>query len=531
MCSLRKPLSGIRWLLTLVCRKCTTRIDPKPGDANMTDDPDPLAHDLLRAELTRLRIELSDSEKRLENRLTERLSDSAKTLDSYKWTFERFFNILTAVGILITIGGAVGLWQTIVSMGNVSEMTKNVIAQQQQTQQVEQQVANAEKKVASKITVQKTFLSHMAPMLRQAREVSIASIMERMQSRLDSDDVAFMRETAELAKDAAMRESQALATATSTEGSEDDERKAIESEHRVVELELAFYDDLETSLNEVLYLDLSQENEDILNRALTQWNDFQTKTQGMLTTPSQGPIFVRDLDAYAHDILGNLYWRKSILKPGMDVSRSAMIEFDRARGLFQLYAPAWTGSAAALLAIAEREFKSSYEASPKALDHYKALLGEFDSSISLAQRALSLTRDERVILRNGNNIAVALYNKALVYHGLGDNVNAEQALDDATRWIESVKAGSSRIPNIISTEAELRIASAVVDEEKWTKKTQKERDDELEAILDIFRQAKRFKLVYNRKSDMFIDSLWMVRHLEILSPQWDERLKEALELN
>jgi hypothetical protein len=107
MFSLHKLLAAIRSLFTLVHPEYLTRIAQMPR----TDNQHRLAHNLLQAELTSLRNQFAESEERLENRLTERFSDTAKTLESYKWTFERFFNILTGVGILITIAGAVGLWQ------------------------------------------------------------------------------------------------------------------------------------------------------------------------------------------------------------------------------------------------------------------------------------------------------------------------------------------------------------------------------------------------------------------------------------
>jgi tetratricopeptide (TPR) repeat protein len=419
-------------------------------------------------------------------------------------------------------------------MGSVSEMTKNVINQQLQSVKDSQQLAKAQGELDNMIAMQKIFLSHMAPMLRRPREVGIDSTMVRMQSRLDSDDLAFMRETIEEAKDAAMRETQALATATFTVRQGDNESKAIESERAVVELELEFYANLESSLNEVFSLEPSNSSDaykEALNKSLTRWGDFQQKSRAKSTSPSQGFIFVRNLDAYAHEILGTLYWRKNVLDPDTEVSKKALIEYEESRERFPLYATAWTGSGGALLTIAEGDFKKDYEA--KISDSYKALLAEFDAVINVAQRAIGLTRDDRLILRNGNNIAGAFYNKALVCKEIGDKLNAEQAMREASRWIDSVKGGASRIPSILSTEAEVRIASVVVEEEMWRSpsKTQKQRDEKLEEILDIFRAAKKSKWVYNPKFEVLIESLWIVRRLEILSPDWKDRFKGALELN
>jgi tetratricopeptide (TPR) repeat protein len=486
----------------------------------------------LNPELAKLRTEISLIETRLETRLTERLADSGKAIETYKWSFDTFFKILIGIGALIAAAGAAGLWQTITAMSNVSQMTQSVFAIQQQTHDLETKAAATKRQLDTFVDVQKTFLSHIVPFLRQPREAGIDFIMTLLQFRPDPDDVQSMRETAQRGKEAADRERQALDIVPAQEGDKESDRGVIGSERSVIGLELRFYDNLISSLNEVFSGGSSKASKEFqleaLDKALTQWTEFQTAVDKELFASSQGTIFVQRLDAYGHYLIGTLCYRRDFLEPSIDYLKRAKDEFEKAEQYNGSYANAWTGCGVIYSLLAQPEFKELFIASSKDVPSLTKLLTQFEFSLAHSERAISLAHDDKLILRTYNNLAVAYYNKAIVHLLLGQRDAAEQALKDADEQLKAITTRANRLPNIYATEAEVRLAWIVFDEATW--KASNVRELKLNEILALFKEAKRWNWTYNTTWDEFIDRFWMLRRMDILSPNWKEELKQTLDL-
>jgi len=487
----------------------------------------------LNPELAKLRNEISVLETRLETRLTERLAESGKAVETYKWSFDTFFKILVGIGALIAAAGAAGLWQTITAMSNVSQMTQSVFANQQQIHELETKAAGTTKQLDTFLDVQKTFLSHIVPFLRQPREGGIDFIMALLQFRPDPDDVQSMRETAQRGKEAADRERQALDIVPVQEGDKGTDRGVLGSERSVIGLELRFYDDLISTLNEVFSAGSSNASKEsqleALDKALTQWTQFQTDVDKEFSISSQGTLFVQRLDAYGHYVLGTLCYRRDFMEPSIDYLKRAKDEFEKAEQYNGSYANAWTGCGAIYILLAQPEFKDLFTASSKDVQRLTSLLTQFDFSLAHSERAISLAHDDKLILRTYNNLAVAYYNKAIVHLLLGQRDAAKRALQDADEQLKAVTSRASRLPNIYATLAEVRIAWVVFDEATW--KASKTGEATLHEILGLFKEAKRWHWTYDTSLDGFIDRLWMLRRMDILSPNWQEELKQTLDLH